>query len=431
MITVKNKLERNIKNNRLEYIVYIVFLLAVAILSITGNYQLISVICDKVSDLFLRLMKLLCLPIVFLSIATTISKLNALGEKRKEFVCIFSYTLLTTVIAAIIGLIMFLGLFGRNPGNVVHSIQGEPEQELSFLEFANHLETLIPTSIFEPFIHGNIISIALMALIFGMSGIVLPKREKRIFNDFLSTSYLVMINIVRRFVPFMPLIAFTFLFGLLNDFFSFSLERGVLIYLVVVVGANLIQALLVLPSILAYHKIPIIENLKAISPALIFAFFSKSTSASLPLSLQCAEEKMGIKSHIARFSYPICTMINMNGCAAFILVTSLYVLTDNGASLGVYDYALITSIAILAAVGNAGVPMGCFFMTTAILTSMGANLELLGVIFPFYMLLDMLESVVNLWSDTCVTLIVNKAENKTHLETYSETPLEKASATLP
>ena len=430
MITVKNKLEHNIKNNRLEYVVYMVFFVSIAIMSITGHYQFISVICDKVSDVFLRLMKLLCLPIVFLSIATTISKLNALSEKRREFVCILSYTLLTTIIAAIIGLIMFLVMFGSNPDNVAHNIQGEPKQELSFLEFANHLEKLIPTSIFEPFIHGNIISITLMALIFGMSGIVLPKREKRIFNDFLSTSYLVMINIVRRFVPFMPLISFAFLYGLLNDFFSFSLERGILLYLIAVIGANLIQALLVLPSILASHKIPIIDNLKAISPALIFAFLSKSTSASLPLSLQCAEEKMGIQSHIARFAYPICTMINMNGCAAFILVTSLYVLTDSGASLGFYDYAFMTSIAVLAAVGNAGVPMGCFFMTTAILTSMSANLELLGVIFPFYILLDMLESVVNLWSDTCVTLIVNKKENKTHLETYPETSLDTSSATL-
>ena len=92
----------------------------------------------------------------------------------------------------------------------------------------------------------------------------------------------------------------------------------------------------------------------------------------------------------------------MNGCAAFILVTSLFVMQNAGFELSLGTMITWLFIAVLAAVGNAGVPMGCYFLTLSFMSSVGAPLGLLGVILPIYTIIDMIETAENVWSDSCV-----------------------------
>ena len=101
----------------------------------------------------------------------------------------------------------------------------------------------------------------------------------------------------------------------------------------------------------------------------------------------------------------------MNGCAAFIIITVLFVAISNGIEFSIAELIAWVFIATLAAVGNAGVPMGCYFLSLALLTSMNVPLDLMFVILPFYVFLDMLETAINVWSDACVTAIVDKEEN--------------------
>ena len=143
-------------------------------------------------------------------------------------------------------------------------------------------------------------------------------------------------------------------------------------------------------------------------PALSLAFFSKSSSAALPLAISCAENNLKLNPRIAGFSLPLCTTINMNACAAFILSTVLFVCMSNGLQFSVAELLGWVFVSTLAAIGNAGVPMGCFFLSSAILASMNVPLNLLGVILPFYSLIDMLESAINVWSDSCVTVMVEQ-----------------------
>jgi len=98
----------------------------------------------------------------------------------------------------------------------------------------------------------------------------------------------------------------------------------------------------------------------------------------------------------------------MNGCAAFILTTVLFVATQNGMDFSTTELLAWVLIATIAAIGNAGVPMGCYFLTSALLVSLDVPLALLGLILPFYAFIDMLETALNVWSDACVTAIVDK-----------------------
>lgn len=128
--------------------------------------------------------------------------------------------------------------------------------------------------------------------------------------------------------------------------------------------------------------------------------------------MQNAETRMGVSPRVSRFVLPLCTTINMNGCAAFIAVTSLYVLQNGGMTIDFATIAMWVSISVIAAIGNAGVPMGCYFLTLSLMTGMGAPVAVMGVILPIYTIIDMIETAENVWSDSCVCTMVGKDMNE-------------------
>ena len=142
-------------------------------------------------------------------------------------------------------------------------------------------------------------------------------------------------------------------------------------------------------------------------PAVLMALFTKSSAATLPVTMETAENRLGIKKNIARFVLPICTTINMNGCAAFILVTSLFVMQQGGLTITFDTIVLWTLISVISAVGNAGVPMGCYFLTLSLMSGIGAPIAVLGIILPIYTIIDMVETAENVWSDSCVAAVVD------------------------
>jgi len=147
---------------------------------------------------------------------------------------------------------------------------------------------------------------------------------------------------------------------------------------------------------------------KGMSQALVVAFFSKSSAGTLPVTMNCTESNLKVRSSVSRFVLPICTTINMNGCAAFILVTVIYLMQNAGADITPMMMLTWILISTIAAVGNAGVPMGCFFLSASLLASMNVPIILMGVILPIYAVIDMVETTLNVWSDSCVCTMVNK-----------------------
>ena len=179
-------------------------------------------------------------------------------------------------------------------------------------------------------------------------------------------------------------------------------------YVLVVLGGNVIQFFVVLPLFLLAKGLNPIHVLGKMMPAVLMALFTKSSAATLPVTMETAEKRLGIKKNVARFVLPICTTINMNGCAAFILVTSLFVMQQDGTELSLGTILLWLLISGISAVGNAGVPMGCFFLTLSLMSGIGAPVAVLGIILPIYTIIDMVETAENVWSDSCVAAAVNR-----------------------
>ena len=173
-------------------------------------------------------------------------------------------------------------------------------------------------------------------------------------------------------------------------------------YILVVLGGNVIQFFVVLPLFLLARGLNPIRVLGRMMPAVLMGLFTKSSAATLPVTMRSAERRLGVRTDIARFVLPVCTTINMNGCAAFILVTSLFVMQNGGTPLTLSTILLWILISVVSAIGNAGVPMGCFFLTLSLMSGIGAPVAILGIILPIYTIIDMVETAENVWSDSCV-----------------------------
>ena len=237
----------------------------------------------------------------------------------------------------------------------------------------------------------------------------LISSDEIMHNHFFSSLFSAFLKLAGFIVKLLPLAIWAFTTLLVQDLLSKEVSFKVLgLYIACIVGANLIQGVVVLPLILLIKKNSPRKLFKAMSEALLIAFFTKSSNAALPVSMKCAEEKYGMSSKVCSISFPLCSVINMNACAAFILITTLFVSAHSGMTFSPFELLGWVLISTVAAIGNAGVPMGCYFLSTALLTSMGVPLHIMGLILPIYAFLDMLETAINVWSDACIAANVDK-----------------------
>lgn len=362
---------------------------------------------ETTSQLFLRLLQLVSLPLIFLAIASTISGMRDFQEMQKMGRKVVTYTLVTTVLAAAVALALYLFL---DPAHaVVTGADGMKEQLTPQASYLSFLKNIIPANLVHAFVESNVMGIAFVAILFSVAILLLPSHQKKTLNDLFSSLMAMMLKVTGMILTLMPLAVFAFAVILVRDLRNnYQHMSSLMLYLLCVVGANLIQGLIILPLMLKWKKVPVWKSLKGMMPALTLAFFSKSSNATLPVTMRSLEKNLGVSEKVSSFTLPLCSVINMNGCAAFILTTVLYVSTVEGVTFTAFDFIGWIFLATLAAVGNAGVPMGCFFLTSAFLMGMNLPLTMMGLILPFYTLIDMIETTLNVWSDACVALAVEK-----------------------
>jgi Na+/H+-dicarboxylate symporter len=377
------------------------------------------------SQIFINFLKLVSLPIIFLSIVSTASGMESVDEIKTIGKKVLKYTLLTTFVAATVALILFVLV---NPvRGIVISEKTDALQQGSLPGYFNYLLSVIPTNIIQPFSENNVIGVLLLAMVLSFAMLSLPREKRKVLHTFFASLYAAIMKVTMWIIAIMPLAVWAFITLFLKDLRSGLEVKSLALYLSCVLAANLIQAIIILPTFLKFHTLSPIRLAKQMFPALSVAFFSKSSSAALPMAIRCAEKNVGVSSKVASFSLPLCTTINMNACAAFILITVLFVSMSHGIIYSGIEMVLWVLIATIAAVGNAGVPMGCYFLASAFLAAMNVPLNILGVILPFYTLIDMLESAINVWSDSCVTAIVQKELNEVPSNSLEEISAETIS----
>ena len=369
------------------------------------DITVVNSVSEVVADIFIRLLKLVSLPIIFFSLIATLSGMGGMGDVKALGGKVLKYTLMTTLVAATMALGLYLLL---NPAQHAMELNTTLAPDMEVVSYWAYLLTLIPSNFIEPFYNNNVMGALFLALLMSAAILSLNKEHKDVLHKLFDSLFAAVMKITSFVLKLMPLAVWAFVNLFVRDFQNQDMLQGLAIYLGCVLLANLIQAGIILPLFLKSRGISPFKAVQAMWPALTVAFFSKSSSAALPSAVNCAELRMGVNSKVARFSMPLCITVNMNACAAFILITVLFVSQSNGIHYSPLELLSWIVIATIAAIGNAGVPMGCYMLSSAFLAAMNVDLSLMMLILPFYSFIDMLESAINVWSDSCVTAMVNQ-----------------------
>jgi len=395
-------------------IIWIAALIVGAILGLLGIAWLDEVM-NFVATIYTRLFQLLAVPTIVLAVITTFATFGSKGSGR-IFGRTLTYTLLTTIAAAAVGAVLYVIVA---PGNLpTEALCGvsQPSDISPQTSYSDHLLSVVPNNIVKPFLEGNVLSLLLLAFAVGIGLSRLPESENKavVVKGLLGLQDLLFL-LIRWLIWTLPLGIVAFSAQLSAQVSAGVVADSIGKYVLVVLGGNVIQFFVVLPLFLVARGLNPIHVLGRMMPAVLMALFTKSSAATLPVTMETAEKRLGINPKVARFVLPICTTINMNGCAAFILVTSLFVMQQGGMfTLQSFNFSILPFfllwllISVISAVGNAGVPMGCYFLTLSLMSGIGAPVAVLGIILPIYTIIDMVETAENVWSDSCVAAIVNK-----------------------
>ena len=369
---------------------------------------------DFIAAIYTRLFKFVAVPTIALAITTTLALLGAKKNTGKIFLHTITHTLTTTVAASVVGVILYKVIAPENlPGQLIQKGTADVPQNLGSVSYYNHILSVVPDTILGPLSSGNVLSILLVSAAVGLALAFMKESENiSVLLKGILGMQEVLFTLIKALVWTLPLGIVAFSAQLSAQVSAGIVADSLGKYVAVVLGGNLIQFFIVLPLFLLIYKLNPLKIFKGMLPAVMMALFTKSSTATLPVTIASAENNLNSKKEVSRFVLPICCTINMNGCAAFILITSLFVLQNGGTPLTFSTIALWVLISVISAIGNAGVPMGCYFLTLSLMAGVNAPVGILGIILPIYTIIDMIETGVNVWSDSCVCAIVNKSMSK-------------------
>ena len=400
---------------------FIVWMAALIIGSVIGTLGIswLNTSCDFVAAIYTRLFKFISMPTIALAILTTLATLGDHKNSGRIFRHTIVYTVLTTLAASAVGALLY---YLVSPGNLPVALQETgaaavrgQQSSIAVKSYMDHILSVIPDNLLTPLATNNVMGVLLVA---AAAGVALAFMEK---NDNVKTLLRGIIGLQELLFTLIKALVWTLPLGIVAFAAQLSaqMSAGIIVdslgkYVLVVLGGNILQFFVVLPIFMLIRKVNPLKVFKGMLPATVMALLTKSSAATLPVTISSAENNLNAKPEVARFILPVCCTINMNGCAAFILITSLFTLQNGGTPITISTILIWILISVLAAVGNAGVPMGCFFLTLSLMSGQGAPLWILGAILPIYTIIDMIETAVNVWSDSCICAIVDRelSENK-------------------
>lgn len=381
-----------------------------------------------IADVFIKIFKCISLPIIALSIIVTLSNYRADGMMRTIWRRAMCYTLGTTLIAAAVSCMLYLLIHPSMVGIIKHTVIKPETNQLGYFQ---HIANIIPSSIFAPFLEHQVMGVLFMGIVVGIAIRFIPETEARkTITQFFRGAHGLFMVITNWVILVIPLGLYGFITSTVVQLRDGVAIKGIGEYLLIIVLANLVQGFIILPLWLKSQGIKPFAAFKGMLPALSVAFFSKSSVGTLPVTMETAEKNLQVKPEVSRFVLPLCTSLNMNGCAAFIFATVVYLMQNHGIEVSIPMMGLWVVISTIAAIGNAGVPMGCFFLSASLLASMNVPITLMGIILPFYSLIDMLETALNVWSDSCVAKVVDEKVKVTDNEFAPSTTLSGLQAEI-
>jgi Na+/H+-dicarboxylate symporter len=363
--------------------------------------------------IFLRALQMIIIPLVISSIISGVTGIGNAENLGRLGLKTIVYYLSTSTLAILTGL-LFVNLVQPGVGADLN-LNKEPELSLVEHSFKETLIHIIPDNIFSSMTqNGELLSVIFFALIFGFFITQVPEKPKTLLTGFFNAVFDVMMKVTLFIIRFTPL----GIFGLVAEKIAQQDDLGALIqslgsYMLVVIAGLAVHAAISLPLITRLvGRVNPWKHFNAMKTALLTAFSTSSSNATLPLTIQSVEENDGVSNKISSFTLPLGATINMDGTALYECVAVIFIAQAYGFDLTFGQQVIVVITSILASIGAAGVPMAGLVMITIILSAVGLPLEGVGLILAVDRILDMFRTSVNVWSDSCGAVVIAKSEGE-------------------
>lgn len=366
-----------------------------------------------IGDLFVRLIRMVVVPLVFVTLVSGVvsmgdpSKLGSLGVKT------LAVYMSTTLAAIVIGLTLAAYF---QPGVGVDLSLAVPSNVQVPIPLSERLLSIVPSNPIAALAEGNILAIIFFALLVGISLLVIGEKGRPV-SDLMNASSEMMLKITHWVMEVAPFGVFALIASVAGNQ-GVSALLDVVILVVCVVLACSVHMLLI-------HGLIIMRIVLRLSPssffrgardAMLVAFSTSSSSATLPVSMSVAENKLGIKPVVASTVLPLGATINMDGTALYVGIVSVFAAQAFAVDLTLADYAIMAGSTTLVSVGTAAVPGASLFLMAAVMGAVGISPEqiaiVIGFILPFDRPLDMLRTAVNIGGDLSVSTAVANWEGE-------------------
>lgn len=376
-------------------------------------------IYDFFGKIFINALMLIVVPLVSSSIITGIARIGNESTFGRLGLKIFGFYIFTSLIAILIGLavvnIFSPGLSFSSAGRVIDAntsaqIQAEITNQQG-VSVVNVLLQIVPSNIVDVF-HGQMLGLIFFSLLFGYAISKIEHQQLAILVGFWQGVFQAMLVITDIIMKFLPLGVFCLVAKSFAVSGLESLRSLALFFLTVIVALSLFM-FVALPLLLKLMgQVNPVTHFRAMFPALVTAFSTSSSSATLPVTIECVEKRAGVSNRITSLVIPLGTSINMSGSALYECVAAMFIAQVYGVELSLTTQFSVVLLALVTSIGIAGIPSASIVAILVILKAIGLPAEGIGLLFAVDRILDMCRTAVNVFSDSCCAILVARSEGE-------------------
>lgn len=414
------------KKHKRPWPVFIAIVIAIIVGSLLGKdarlfgFSIYNVL-DVLGTVFLNALTLVVVPLVSSSIITGIARIGGEQSFGKLGLKMFTFYFGTSLMAILIGL-FFVNLIQPGVGLTIQARSAETQALIQLQAHAdvaqgkalvNVLMQIVPSNIVAAFSQTQMLGLIFFSLLFGYSISKIDPHPSSILQGFWQGVFQAMIRITHMVMRFLPYGVFCLVAKVFMTTGVQSLSSLALFSLTVLLSLSTFMFIGLSLLLKVIGRVSPLRHLKAMTPALVTAFSTSSSSATLPITIDCVEKRAGVSNRICSLVIPLGTSINMSGSALYECVAAMFVAQVYGIEISLVTQFLVVFMALITSIGVAGIPSASLVAILVILKVIGLPSEGIGLFIAVDRLLDMCRTTVNVFSDSCCAILVARSEGET------------------
>lgn len=401
-------------------------ILGVTLIQFSWGGQFITDWIKPFGTIFINLLKLIAIPLIIVSLVKGVTDLKDITQLSSMGLKTFAIYLMTTVFAISIGLIIVNTI---KPGTFISentrtemlaSFGGDVDDKVVKASSVNDrgplqaLIDIVPENlIFSASDNGNMLQIIFFTILFGVAMLMLPDTKTEVLKRVFEAGNDVILKIVDIIMLAAPYGVMALIASLIAESPSVDIFKALAAYsLTVILGLAIVTFGVYAAMLKFFGGVNLISFYKNLSPAQLVAFSTSSSAATLPVTMECVEERIGVHKEVSSFVLPIGATVNMDGTSLYQGVAAVFIAQVFGLDLTLGQQLTILLTATLASIGSAAVPGAGVLMLVIVLESIGVNPAGIALIFAVDRPLDMLRTVTNVTGDATVAVLINKITGK-------------------